>query len=93
MRGEVARVTFARLDGSETTVEAERVIAATGYRVDAPAAPAIGGDYWAAVEGFEIYVDEFNLRNLYDHVDVMDIRDYRWAEPLDLVKSPCGIRA
>ena len=47
--------------------------------------PLVWGDYWAAVEGFEIYVDEFNLRNLYDHVDVMDIRDYRWAEPFDLV--------
>jgi thioredoxin reductase len=34
MRGNVAEVTFARLDGGETTVEAERVIAATGYRVN-----------------------------------------------------------
>jgi thioredoxin reductase len=34
MRGSMAEVTFARLDGTETTVEAERVVAATGYRID-----------------------------------------------------------
>jgi len=33
-RGDMAAVTFLRQDGSETTVEAEHVIAATGYRVD-----------------------------------------------------------
>jgi thioredoxin reductase len=34
VRGDVAAVTFRMLDGTETTVEAEHVIAATGYQVN-----------------------------------------------------------
>lgn len=34
VRGDLAAVTFRTLDGDETTVEAEHVIAATGYKVD-----------------------------------------------------------
>nr|WP_294549673.1 NAD(P)-binding domain-containing protein [uncultured Rhodopila sp.] len=34
VRGDLAAVTFRMLDGSETTVEAEHVIAATGYQVN-----------------------------------------------------------
>jgi len=34
VRGDRAAVTFRRLDGTETTVEADHVIAATGYKVD-----------------------------------------------------------
>jgi thioredoxin reductase len=34
MRGDTASVTFTRDDGTETTVQAEHVIAATGYKVD-----------------------------------------------------------
>jgi thioredoxin reductase len=34
MQGDMARVTFRGQDGSETAVEAEHVVAATGYKVD-----------------------------------------------------------
>nr|WP_294507731.1 FAD-dependent oxidoreductase [uncultured Rhodopila sp.] len=34
MRGDLAAVTFLKDDGTETTVEAEHVIAATGYKID-----------------------------------------------------------
>jgi len=43
-RGDRAAVTFRRLDGSETTIEAEHVIAATGYKIDMRRLPFLGDD-------------------------------------------------